>query len=311
MKILILAGLLINITLPSSAAEVSFSKAIKKEFRERIGKDLEILNNFTFKETPTQKETLNLLGLDHLSSETANHWLEERVKYIIEENAFSKIKLTLKKSLFVERENVTFPFQNIIPYALDGVSDAPEKVNAKEVASTVIMSNAGAALYMKGKNEHKVYGLKISRGLLKSAQKISIDSPRAGIIQIGAGLFDSRFNINNQNLGAVANALHRLSILFHEARHSDGRGKSVVFAHAICPPGHDLEGQPGCDETQNGAYAIGSSIMLEMIKSCGDDCNEREKEILKMIYLDNKNRILPKTHKNESSTFWDDRPEGL
>lgn len=307
--------ILLSVNQTCFGANFTLSKGIKNKLRDKIENDLRVLNNFTF--LPPQAETLKLLGIESLNPDTANLWLEERVKYVIEENALSKLRLTLSKVIFVEKENVTYPFQNIIPYSIEGQSknESSEKNNdindEKDNEGIVIMANVGTAIYMAGKSEKKVYGIKISRGIFKSDEKVIIDSPRSGVIQIGEGLFGRTFTVNKQSSEAVANSIHRLSIFFHEARHSDGHGKSLGFAHAICPVGHDFEGQPACDESLNGAYAVGSSMMVEMVRSCGDRCTEREKETMRLIILDNKNRILPKTHKDGPAQNWDVNPESL
>lgn len=304
MKKLILASLLATTTLSAGASDIMLSKSIKSGLRTKIERDLKLLSAFKFK-GDTAEENLKLLGLSSLNAATAEDWLEERVNYVIEENALSPLKLLLKKSIFVERENVNFPNPGILPHAL-----ATSHMSEEE-EGIVVMSNIGAGLYMAGKAERKVYGMKISRGLLKSGLKVAVESPRTGIIQIGEGLFAREVTVNNNNPDSIANSINRLGTFFHEARHSDGNAKSLGFAHVKCPAGHDMEGAYACDENLNGPYTVGAVMTAEMLKGCNDSCTEREKEILKIIILDSQGRVLKTTKTGQPTTNWDPTPESL
>lgn len=324
MKKLLIASLLATSALTSANAnDIILSKGIKSKLRDNIERDLDALDNLKFKDTTP--ETLKTLGLSSLSAQTASKWLGERVNYVVDENAISVLKLLLKKVIFVEREGVTFPNANVVPYALDPVNQRPallaeignlplvtdKKESDDEEKGFVVMSNVGAALYMGGKQQNQVYGMKVSRGLLKSPIKAVAESPRVGIIQIGEGLFMKELTLNNQNPNSVANSINRLATFFHEARHSDGNGSSLGFAHSSCPPGHDYSGAPACDENLNGPYTVGAIMALEMLKGCADSCTEREKEMLKLVVLDSQSRIMKTTYKGTPATVWDDAPEGL
>lgn len=304
MKKIILASLLATSAVSAHASDILLSKSIKSGLRTKIERDLSLLSAFKFK-GDTSEQTLKLMGLNSLNAVSAEDWLEERVNYVIEENALSPLKLLLKKSIFIEREGVLFPNPNSVPHAL-----ATGHLAAEE-EGMVVMSNIGAGLYMAGKAEKKVYGMKISRGLLKPGLKVAVESPRTGIIQIGEGLFAREATINNNNQDALANSINRLGTFFHEARHSDGNASSLGFAHTKCPAGHDMEGAYACDENLNGPYTIGAVMTAEMLKSCNDSCSEREKEILKIIILDSQSRVMKTTKTGAATTNWDATPESL
>lgn len=331
MKKLLIASLLATTTL-TNASDIVLSKGIKSKLRDNIERDLSALDNLKFKQA--NPESLKVMGLTSLSAQSASKWLEQRVNYVVDENAISVLKLLIKKVIFVEREGVTFPNAHVIPYALDPVNKIPaqtaitdvpglwpeiekdgvvtdKKDSDDEEKGFVVMSNIGAALYMGGKQQNQVYGMKISRGLFKSPLKALAESPRVGIIQIGEGLFMKELTLNNQNPNSVANSINRLATFFHEARHSDGNGSSLGFAHSNCPTGHDYAGSAACDENLNGPYTVGATMALEMLKGCEDSCTEREKEMLKLVVLDSKNRIMTKTHKGSPAIFWDGTPESL
>jgi hypothetical protein len=307
MKKLILASLFVTSTL-TQANDIQLSRGIKSNLRDKIERDINALDNLKFRPT-TDEGTLKLMGISTLNAQTASDWLEKRVNYIIEENALSIYKLLIKRVIQVERDAVTFPNAGVLPYSLDPKNKATNIFASEE--GVVVMSNIGTGLYMAGKNENKVYALKVSRGLLKKATKVVVESPRAGIIQIGEGLFMKEITVNNTDPDSIANSINRLGTFFHEAKHSDGNGLSLGFAHSPCPKGHDLEGAYACDENLNGPYTVGAAMTKEMLKSCEDTCTEKEKETLKIIILDYQTRILHKTNKGTPAVEWDSTPESL
>ena len=308
MKKILLASLLVTASM-AHANDIQLSHGIKSDLRAKLVRDMDILDNLKFKSEP-EVGSLKIMGLSTINAQTATKWLNDRVNYVIEENAITPLKLLIKKIIQVEREGVTFPNAGVVPYSIDPKNKAPLLMNA-EGEGFVVMSNIGAALYMAGKKDNRVYAMKVSRGLLKKATKVVIESPRAGIIQIGEGLFKKELSVNTANPSSIANSINRLGTFFHEAKHSDGNGTSLSFAHSPCPAGHDYAGISACDENENGPYTVGAVMMKEMLKSCEDTCTPREKEVLKVIILDSESRIMHTTRKGSPATNWDSTPESL
>lgn len=308
MKKLILASLLATTTL-AQANDIVLSEKIKNGLMKKIERDMSILDNLKFQEA--NPRTLEVMGLTALNTNTASKWLNDRVNYVIEENALSIFKLLVKRAIYVEQDSVAYPNGNVLPYSQNPANQFLAKDFVAKEEGMVVMSNMGAALYMGGKSEKKLYGMKVSRGLLKKQIKVTIDSPRAGVIQVGEGLFDPRLTVNPENEKSMANSLNRLATFFHEARHSDGNGVSLAFAHSKCMAGHDMEGQYACDENLNGPYTVGAVMMTEMIKSCDETCSPRDVEVLKAIALDSASRIIHTTRKGVPATDWDAAPESL
>lgn len=314
MKKVIAAGLILAAT-TASASDIMLSKSIKSDLRHKIERDMNLIESFKF-QSEASKETLKVMEMKSLNAQTATDWLNKRVNYIVSENALSVFNLLVKRIIFVDQKDVDFPNAEVIPYSMDKliVKNYVEKLNnesAAEGEGFTVMSNIGTALYLGGKNERQVYGMKISRGLLKKAEKVAVTSPRTGIIQIGEGLFAPELTVNNDDQDALANSIFRLGTFFHEARHSDGNGKSLGFMHTLCPAGHDYAGQAACDENLNGPYTVGALMMAEMSKACESNCSEKDKQTLKLMVLDSASRILTKTHKGEASSVWDASPESL
>jgi hypothetical protein len=280
-----------------AASDIILSSKIKLKLRKKITQDLAVLDTFPFRSN-TDLKTLRVLGIADLTTETASTWLNDRVKYIVEE------KLVSKKSLSVEQENVDYPSPLIRPFSdYETTTQAPP--------SLVTMTNIGSAFYIQGKSEHKLFALKVSQPFPKKSIQVRIDSPRAGIIQIGAGLFAPELAINRLDDKALANSIFRLVFFFHEARHADGNAESLGFTHSICPKGHDYQDEPACDESLNGAYSVGAVMARELMLSCDERCSERDKEMLKLFLIDNYNRIQTKTHLDTNSKYWDPQPEKL
>ncbi len=311
-----IAGLLILSNIAFANTDIILSKKIKPELKELINHDLNVLDSFPFQSEVSDK-SLSILGLTQLNSRTASDWLNQRVNYVIEEKAFSLFNLLVKRVIYKADSNIQFPNADELPYALEDKAGSIFNQNldhqgANEEKGMVVMSNIGAALYLGGKKEESVYGIKISRGLLKKAHKVELRSPRAGVIQIGEGLFANELAINPTNKKAFSNSIFRLATFFHEARHSDGNGRSLGFLHATCPLDHDYAGAPACDENLNGPYTVGKIMVEEMSKACEDSkCSLQEKEILKLLVLDNASRVLKKDRFNRPLRHWDDAPESL
>lgn len=311
MKKILMASLIAASALTQAKADIVLSAKISPQYKKLLQRDMVALDNLKFQ--PADEETLMLMDLPALNSQTAKEWLEKRVSYVIEEDALTVLKLLFKKTIFEDRKESNFPNASILPYGMDPANAAPAKKSKKEEEpkAVTVMANIGAALYYGGKTEGKVYGMKISRGFLKKAIKVPVESPRTGIIQVGEGLFLDRLSINRTNPNALSNSINRLATFFHEARHSDGNGSSLSFFHASCPAGHDYAGVAACDENLNGPYTVGAVMTAEMLKACEENCSPTEKEILKMLVLDSQNRIMKITRKGTRATVWDARAESL
>lgn len=312
MKKVISIILLFSFLASAKSSEILLSKSINSEYAEKIKSDLILLDGFPFKKNASS-DRVRVMQLNDINSESVSRWLNTRVHSIVQESAQSFFNLYLLQIISLQKNEVEYPNSDIIPFSMtnplsNNESDQTESdLSNKELT---LMSNLSANIYILGKSKKELYSVKISRGQLKKPYNVKVISPRSGIIQIGDGLFDPEFTVNPENPEAISNSILRLATLFHEARHSDGNGLSLGFTHAFCPPGHDYEGSAACDENLNGPYTIGKLMLTEMSNSC-EECSERDKQLFKLIVLDNANRILKTTHTNEVSTDWDETPETL
>lgn len=294
-----------------SKAWIYVSEKVKEKNRTLIRGDLTYLYQRTFDQANVPPSMLALLDIKELSGHSLYSWLHQRVNYVVEDNYFNLLKI-LSGSVYIINRNQLYPPNEIeseLIYKTEDVSivspSLPTIPLRNEEEGFVVMQNLGAAVYLKGKEDHILYGMKISRGLFRLRIKSVLSSPRAGIIQIGDGLFSPRLSPEPNELSHPSNQIFRLQTFFHEARHSDGHGKSLAFSHQVCPQGHDYFPHPACDIPDNGPYTLGAKLTNELIKTCSE-CNEKQKEQLTLVMIDSFYRKLNKT---QNPVLWDETPE--
>lgn len=266
----------------ASNVNFKYDSGVKQKYVKLIENDLKFLHEFSFTQEP-QEETLKVFGLESFDTDDVEKWLDQRVSHIIKDRSYDSLKL---KTL-----NYFFPYENPNDFPEIESYATPNKTE-KEIKEMTVMSNIGTAIYYSGKRSQRLLGLRIKRGLFKY-RTVEVNSPRVGILQIGEGLFSKKFMDNPKDKDSRVNSIIRLTTLLHEARHSDGAGKNLGFLHIPCPIGHDYAGLKACDFSLNGAYSVGAQAMKEFLKNC-DDCEEDEKEILRLRILENKNRVIKK-----------------
>jgi hypothetical protein len=221
-----------------------------------------------------------IMRLRRLDSTSVRAWIEERVQYIVFDS------LPQDKLVVVSRSHA-FDNPGIFPSAFQKVGK-----NGQEGLS-LVMANPGALSYLLGKKHGQLDGLQADGiGL------IPFTSPRAGIIATAMGLLSV---VNPELPNAVRG--FQLSTLLHEARHSDGNGKSAGFLHARCPSDHDFAGKYVCDQSRNGPYTIDYLVTRAIRKACRG-CSAAEKETLGTLETQARLRVL------DDAVDWDDTPEG-
>jgi hypothetical protein len=236
--------------------------------------------------TPVKKADKEFLSISNMLVGDGPHmhnWVLNRVRYVIDEKYDFE-----DENNFYGVENYKFP-STPLPDAFSSVLTDGEKKN--EVKT--IMSNMGAAFYLLGKKENIMIGIKFDDEVAFAP------SPRAGILQIGEGLFDADFLLNKNPL-ASANSVSRLGTLFHEARHSDGNSKHTGFIHVNCPAGHAYANAAACEISGNGSYTVGALSLRHLAQNCAS-CSAVEKRILNAIIADSFSRIIDEvTHKRST-----------
>jgi hypothetical protein len=212
-------------------------------------------------------------------------WLEDRVQYIVNNDTdgskLSKVDL------------------NGFAYSNPNVFGSPDgKFAVNEDGPQTIMLNIGAALYTIGKQQNFLWAINGDGMGVKL-----MTSPRAGVLMVGDGLFMSPSKYTN-----FVKIFH-LGTLLHEARHSDGNGKTTGFFHSNCtstdPDMAPYKGKPACDHSSNGPYMIGALATKALMVNC-TTCSVTEQNALYGLYLDYKSRVII----DGKTVAWDDAPEG-
>ncbi len=272
--------------IPSYSNRLRFASDVPADQKRAIEDAVSMLYLNTFKGGQEDDALKYLIGKDYLSGEVLQSWLEARAQYILP-STFNTEPDSDRRS--------DFPFPTEIPDMSSSVASAKSK-------GTALMINFGALVYALGKKKGVQYNVDIS-----GFGRVPVKSPRTGILMIQEGLFSLLPAEHIQNSGL---AIFRAGVLFHEARHSDGRGKLAGFFHAKCPTGHSLEGVNACDANYNGPYALGALVHKALQKACVD-CSERSNAVLDVIYLDNMNRVNKGVGPSGvTSRLWDASPEG-
>ena len=270
MKRLAVLSLTLGLSTASLAADfggISFHSQVPEEQTNALIKDVSYLY-----QTPvisSDEEFVSMTGLAQNDGPNMHNWLLNRVKYVVGES----FELT-------EANIVVRPFHRFPSTPLPDAFSAME--GTEEV--TTVMSNIGSAIYLVGKKENLLFGIRFD------GDKLYAKSTRVGILQVGKGLFLERFRIH-PDLNAPSNSVSRLGTLFHEARHSDGNSKHTGFLHVTCPTGHPYEGHAACETSSNGSYSLGALAERNLLKNCSA-CSDQEKTALSASVADAFNRVI-------------------
>lgn len=265
-----------------------FSSDIPAKQKNTMLSDLKSLDQMRFKDS--DGAAARLFGTA-LNPENLKRWLSERSRYIVSEN------FQYAASVKVVSPNFIYPNADLLPYR--EVPPTPKKEADRNQGKVVtIMTNMGAYIYIQGKKAKNLLSAE-----LPGLGAINILSPRIGIFKVGEGLFNPLFQNDENDYTSFADSIKRLAVYFHEARHSDGNGKSLAFSHSPCPENKGaLAGRYGCDRNQNGPYTIEGTFLRSAVDSCRE-CNRREKEALRNIYVDKFNRVLTEGIISKSNEF--------
>lgn len=268
------SGLLIGLNaFANNTAGIRFSRNVPKQQIDLMNKDLSLLRGLLTESDPA---LIKLFNMD-ISGANYEAWLAQRSRIVVDENLQPN-----QSNIRILNQRYTYPNPQMPNLEIGKAPTTGGEVK-------IMMSNLGGGLYLAGKEMRALLGLDIP-----GIGVVTINSPRVGIFQIGEGHFMPLLRRQNSaDNQSFANSLSRLSTFFHEARHSDGNGKSLIFAHAICPEGTVYAGYNACDLSSNGPYAIGAGFLKSVANNCeAQGCSEAEKEALRNEYTDSYSRIV-------------------
>jgi len=274
MMIAAFAALLIS---GNAQAEIVLQADMIESQRRTIRYDFGVLDRLVPLDDADSAAAAAKMGLaGKLTADSLREWLEARVKYIVpqEWNYQTQVKVG---------EFQNYPNRGLMPTIEEG------KKSEQSGKAVIVMSNLGGALYLYGKENYRLLTVEIDR-----RHREKIKSPRIGLIQVGEGLFSDKMRIEPES-DTEANALLRLAVYFHESRHSDGNGTSILFAHAVCPTGHAYAGSNACDRNRNGPYTVGAHMTKVLLNQC-TNCTTAAKEALRLRVVDSFSRVIQTTN---------------
>lgn len=250
---------------------IYFDSSVPNGQARILKEDLNYLYNLPFEKSAFEFQTM--IGVSQVDGAHLHNWIYNRVRYIVGESYNPRGRNLVKK------KGHTFPQTPLPPLIVN---------RTNQYAGTIVMSNLGAELYLSGKKEKALRGIRINR------KEVWASSPRVGILQIGDGLFLDRLLIN-KNVDAEANKIKRLSTIFHEARHSDGHSEYVGFLHDKCPTGHALSGFFACEKYANGAYSLEAAALKTLLLNC-QTCSIEDQTKLTASIADALSRVTLRSH---------------
>lgn len=264
----------------STKIGVVMDGSVPEDQRNLIDLDLSNLSNLNLS---VNSSDLQVLSVGSFSGPDLISWFRTRVNYVVGESFDYAEQASIVGTLSYRPQILASTVLSDDFLAQDSL--------------VTIMVNIGSALYRYGKNNSSVITLDVA------GKTVYVKSPRVGVIQIGEGLFTS-WSVRNTARDTLANSLIRLSVFFHEARHSDGNGDNVTFPHAKCPDWHDYSGNYSCDKSTNGPYVV-DSIMLKNLRNACTNCSNTELQTFKAFQADAESRLLP------GAVYNDIRPEQI
>lgn len=262
------------------------SSDVPQEHKALLQTDLQRLSGKSVNITdPNFARVMDMSG--PVNGDTMLAWLSDRVHYVVSGS------FDFKTSYYVEQKNYNYQNPGVIPDIPKLVKQPDSgKPDASGKQVVTVMTNIGGGLYIAGKQSNILLGLN-----LPGIGKVPLSSPRVGVLQVGQGLF---MVPKGENVQDIDNSLQRLATLFHEARHSDGNGKTLAMGHAICPEGHAFAGYAACDFSLNGSYSVGAQAGKVLTENC-TECTAAQKESLRLNYVDSFSRVI--TEKKEDGGF--------
>lgn len=274
-RILLAAALFTPETAVSRPLQFLFAADLPAHQKQTVLSDLEFLNRLQFRDT--RGSGAKLFGTP-VTSQNLKQWLAERSRYIVAEN------FKYSEKIKVVTPGIAYPNADLLPYREVTPAPAPQGEGQRVVT---VMTNTGAQVYIHGKRLKNLLAVEIA-----GIGPITISSPRTGLFKIGEGLFTPLLQNESNGHISFGNSLRRLAVYFHEARHSDGNGKSLGFLHAPCPDNKGvMAGRYACDRNLNGPYTIEGTFLRSAVDTCRD-CSRKEKEALRNVYADKFNRVV-------------------
>ncbi|MBI2606408.1 MAG: hypothetical protein HYW49_10040 [Deltaproteobacteria bacterium] len=255
----------------SAAISIKFDPALTYSEKQMVIGDINAMTRFKLQFLP-KSYFAHVFG--GTSASNVIDFLDARINYIIPQSADLEARLrmgTIYKSL------------------------GDESGASKPAEAFTMATNIGMVLWLE-REANRPHEIRFTFG----DAMIPLDSSRIGIVQLGEGYTNPKFEL-----------VARTGTLVHEARHSDCTGgltkadiarlkqgelpekRTCGHMHVTCPAKHAMHGLAACDDHMWGAYAVGAMYenALSSEKTCLN-CDEETLAIAKMAAFDSLSRIL-------------------
>jgi hypothetical protein len=165
-------------------------------------------------------------------------------------------------------------------------------------------ANLGVELWLRGLVDH------VEVRVMRGDVTIPVTSPNVGLMLIGPWYRPA--DVDGYGYKYNIPAIHRQSILLHEARHSDCTGgvtetdlqvlrdassyhdtdekfkKECSHLHTFCPPDHEFAGLLACDDLPWGAY----SVAYVYGKALAPSTSGVDRSVMDIEVMDNYGRLM-------------------
>jgi hypothetical protein len=250
----------------STTLGITFDSSVPDDQKNLLQGDLALVEGLNF--LNVSYEDLSRIGLNDMSAPALASFISQRTKMIVGESFDYSSQANIVAA--------NYPYNPVLL--------ADSRLADSNVVT--VMSNIGASLFLAGQQSNYLLSVNVC------GESVTVNSPRVGILKIGAGLFN---NSKTQNLpiDSLGSRLVRLGTLFHESRHSDGNGSNAAFPHAQCPSG-DFAGYYACEANLNGPYNLQAMMLTHFYQVCAQQgCSQNELSALQLAAADAASRLLP------------------
>lgn len=253
-----------------------FDPSVSPGLRDTIKRDIRSMANFNFN-ISSHDPFRQVFGPD--GSKSVVRYLDERINYVIGPDP--------SISQFVSSTRSNDGRIGAIPVRSRA---APANYAEEEGEAALKAQNIGLELWLLQEAAGPA-----SMSFTLDGSTIPISSPRIGLFRIYQGYLQDFF-------------IENISILIHEARHSDcsgGLDQALIEAirdgdmntpsrcghrHSVCPAGHVYADLPACDAFAWGAYSVQALWLSHVANHC-QNCRSRDQILARAMLADAISRV--------------------
>jgi hypothetical protein len=124
-----------------------------------------------------------------------------------------------------------------------------------------------------------------------NSRKIVEIAPEMGILQFTKNPREIRLN-QEKEAGALVNRIYRLGLIFHDARHSDGKAEERGIPHVACPKDHPYQNLLLCDKYVDGSFAVEILAAEALLRSYREKLDVTDQKLVESWIASRKRHIV-------------------